>query len=267
MNRVELSPGIEIADLALHLTEHRTLTIADIHVGHEAELIRSGTLLPRTHFKDISKRLQRIFEKLEITKESPFERLIINGDLSHQFGYLTWQESKDSFELLKFLDGLFKEVILIEGNHDGDLKPLLGFEGQRLFIGNCYQLDSCLFIHGDAEPDEISDDVEAIVIGHEHPAIGLRDPVTSRVEQYKSYLLGSYKGRKLIVQPSFNPLAHGTDLTRENTLSPLLNDAAVLEFEVFAVSDAGECFPFGQLEGLIEVVDEVRGGGLGPYSD
>jgi hypothetical protein len=256
-------PGIEVVDLAINVSARRSLIISDIHVGHEAEMIRGGTLLPKTHFNDISKRLQRIFEELSINKETPYERLIINGDLSHQFGYLTWQESQESFELLKFIYGLFKEVILIEGNHDGNLKPLLGFEGQELLVGSSFELDSILFLHGDTEPEDLSEEISTVVIGHEHPAVGFRDPVTSRVEQYKSYMLGKYEGKTLIVQPSFNPLAQGSDLTRERTLSPLLNDKTVLDFEIFSISDEGDCFAFGLLRSLVAENGKISGGNVG----
>ena len=43
-----------------------------------------------------------------------------------------------------------------------------------------------------------------IVIGHEHPAVSLKEG--PRGEQFKCFLKGKYKGRNLIVQPSFNSI-------------------------------------------------------------
>jgi len=258
MNPIELAHGFEAIDLALHIPEHKTLIVADIHLGMEADLIKSGTMIPRTHFSNLTGRLMRIFETLAITAQKPYERIVVNGDLSHQFGYLSFRELEESSALLKLLREYFNEVILIEGNHDGSLKPL-HHKTDKILIGGSFQLDGALYIHGDAEPNDLPDEIERIVIGHEHPAIGLRDRVTGRVEQYKCFLQGKYHDRQLIVIPSLNPLSAGTDLTQERCLSPLLDEESLQQFRVFIVSDEGNVLDFGKLERLI--ADQQMAGG------
>jgi hypothetical protein len=262
---LKLTDEVEALDLALYLSGERTLVLADVHLGYEAALLREGTLLPKRHLQALSDRLSRILDKLEISAENPLHRVIINGDLSHQFGFLTYQESLDSFHLLNRLDALCNEIILLKGNHDGNLMPLTE-SGKRVLVYDSYQLGSVLFMHGNKELEEIPESIKTIVIGHEHPAIGLRDRVTGRVELYKCFLVGEYRGAKLVVQPSFNPLAQGSDLTRESCLSPLLDERRILNFEVYPVSDEGIAIRFGLLGDLIQSEEEL-GARIGQHSD
>ena len=262
---MELVDDIEAVDLTLHLKSHQTIAIADVHLGYEADLIREGTFVPRRHFKDLTERLKRAFLNLGIDDQNRYKRLIVNGDLSHQFGYMTFRELEESSALLKFLRDYFEEVIVLEGNHDGDLKPLHNHD-EQVFVAGSYLLGETFFLHGDEEPSEISDGIKTLVIGHEHPALGLRDRVTGRVEQYKCFLRGEYRGVTLIVLPSINPLHQGTDLSRERTLSPMLDDETISEFEVFPVSDEGNCYQFGLLGDLIEGED-LSGGTFVPNKD
>ncbi len=263
--RQRLTDGIEAVDLALYLEKFHTLVLADVHVGYEAALVREGTLLPKQHLDRLVTRLTRIFDQLDVNKKSPLERIIINGDLSHQFGFLTYQESLESLKLLNNFDGICKEILLLKGNHDGNLMPLTE-GGQRVRVENSFQLGSMLLLHGDQEPQRIPPEIEIVIIGHEHPAIGLRDRVTGRVELYKCFLVGRYRQLGLIVQPSFNPLAQGSDLTRERTLSPLLSEDGVGGFEVYPVSDDGSCFRFGPLRKLLEQ-EELTGSLSGKITD
>ena len=259
MNRLKLLDEIEAVDLTLHLPSHQTLAIADVHLGYEADLIREGTLVPRRHFDDLTTRLARAFEHLGISGENRYTRIIVNGDLSHQFGYLTFRELEESSALLKFLRDYFIEVIVLEGNHDGDLKPLHNHD-QQVYVAGSYKLGDTFFLHGDEVPDEFDAEIKTLVIGHEHPAIGLRDRVTGRVEQYKCFIKGHFQERDLLVLPSINPLHQGTDLTRERTLSPFLDEKEINQFSVFPVSDEGNCYRFGLLGDLVEGEDLTGGG-------
>jgi metallophosphoesterase superfamily enzyme len=90
-----------------------------------------------------------------------------------------------------------------------------------------------------------------IVIGHEHPAVGLRDPVTQRVEVYKCFLVGRWAAEKnLLVLPSFNQLVKRERSARRSSPSRRwyvqqsdLEDIARLR----RVSDAGSIYEFGPL--------------------
>ena len=105
--------------------------------------------------------------------------------------------------------------------------------------------DKILVVHGDKIPKEALKDVSTIIIGHEHPAVSLKEG--PKVEQFKCFLKGKYKGRNLIVQPSFNTIVEGTDLLRDKILSPFLQQN-LGNFNVYIVED--KVYGFGKLRGL-----------------
>ena len=73
----------------------KTLVIADLHIGVEYELYKSGIRIP----KQTDKLLARIKNLLKTTKAN---RLVLLGDLKHFIPYLSIQEIK---ELPKFIKG------------------------------------------------------------------------------------------------------------------------------------------------------------------
>ena len=116
---MNILPNLEIVDLALFFDS--TLVIADIHIGYEEALNKQGVLVPRLQFGEMVKRMESIFNKL---KNKKIEKIVVNGDLKHEFGTISEQEWRNT---LKFLDLLAKhcdEIILIKGNHDTILGPI-----------------------------------------------------------------------------------------------------------------------------------------------
>src|SRR3989338_503030 len=213
---MEILPNMEIVDLALYFED--TLVITDVHIGYEEALNRQGVMIPRLQFEDIASRMSNMFKLL---KGKRIERVVINGDLKHEFGTISEQEWRNA---LKFLDLLAKhcsEIILIKGNHDTILGPIARKRNVRVlnyFIvepahkgsinGKKSGKNKILVAHGDKVPDkETLKEVSTIIIGHEHPAVSLREG--PRVEQFKCFLKGKYKGRNLVVQPSFNTIVEG----------------------------------------------------------
>jgi hypothetical protein len=258
MKTVDFDADARLLDTALYLPGHRTLAIADVHVGFEDALHRDGTLVPRGHLRALLERLERLLRAIGVSEQAPLERVIVNGDLRHQFGPLTAREWQESQRLLEALRRVSREVILVEGNHDGNL-AMLAEDHESVAVRRSYRLGALLFLHGDHEPEEIPSGMRTLVIGHEHPAVGLRDRVTGRVELYKCFLAGPGPGRRtLLVQPAFNPWTQGSDLLRETPLSPLLYEDALGEFDVYVVSDAGDVYPFGPLGQLHPAGGRVR---------
>jgi metallophosphoesterase superfamily enzyme len=76
--------------------------------------------------------------------------------------------------------------------------------------------------------------IKTIIIGHEHPAVSIHEGV--RTELFKCFLKGKFKGRILIVQPSFNLVTEGTDVLKEELLSPFLQQE-LSDFECFIVAE------------------------------
>jgi putative SbcD/Mre11-related phosphoesterase len=233
---MEILPGVEILDLSLYIKDQDILVISDFHIGFEEALNKQGILIPRFQFDEILDRLKKILKGLKL------EKIIIVGDLKHEFGTISETEWRNTLQLLDFLTGFCKDVILIKGNHDTILGPIAA--KRNIKVKKTLRVGDFFFCHGDVIPKNISDS-KVIIIGHEHPAVGLKKD--SRIEMFKCFLKGSWHGKTLIVMPSFKLLREGNDVLNEDILSPFLQQD-LSNFSVFIVSD--EVYDFGKLKNL-----------------
>ncbi len=106
--------------------------------------------------------------------------------------------------------------------------------------------NNILVLHGDKIPSkELLKDVSTIIIGHEHPAVSIKEG--PRVELVKCFLVGKWKRHNLIVLPSFNLVTEGTDVLKEQILSPFLRNN-LRNLNVYVVAD--KVYGFGKLKDL-----------------
>jgi len=234
---MKLTKNIKIVDLALLIGNN--LVICDVHLGYEEYLNKTGVFVPRFGFEEIIKRLESIFSLRQ------FDKIIINGDIKHEFGVISNQEWRHTLHLIDFLKKYCNEVILIKGNHDKILGPIA--DKRNVKVLDFLKLGDVLIIHGDKIPKgSVFDKINTIIIGHEHPAIGLSE--AKHIETYKCYLQGKFENKTLIVQPSLNLVTQGTNILNETLLSPFLKD--ISNFEVFVVSDNSDILEFGKLKDI-----------------
>lgn len=238
---MKLAEGVEMVDLALYLEEFSALVVGDVHIGFEEALNRQGILVPRFHLRDVLERLGRIFDAV-----GNVETFVINGDLKHEFGTISGQEWRDTLKFLDFAAQRCRRIAIVRGNHDVMLGPVARKRGMgvvhHLLLGTHY------LIHGDAIPEDGEfRNARTVIIGNEHPAVSVR--YGARSELFKCFLRGRWKGRSLLVMPSFNPLTVGSDVTREHMLSPFLQ-RGILDFEAFIVAD--QVYDFGKVRNLKE---------------
>jgi len=234
---MKILSGIEIMDLALYFDS--ALVIADVHIGYEEALNKQGVLVPRLQLGEMVKKMEKIFDML---KGKKIDRIVVNGDLKHEFGTISEQEWRNT---LKFLDLLAKhcgEVVLVKGNHDNIIGPIARKRNVR--VVESLGVGKVLIAHGNKVPGNLKG-YDTIIIGHEHPAVSLKEG--PRVEQFKCFLKGKYKGKNLIVQPSFNSMIEGTDILKDSILSPFLRQN-LDNFDVYIVED--KVYEFGKLKGL-----------------
>ncbi len=153
----------------------KTLVIADLHIGVEYELYKSGIRIP----KQTDKLFAKIKNLIKVTKAN---RLVLLGDLKHFIPYLSVQELK---EVPKFIDDLSKlvKIDIVPGNHDGDLKKFLTNSVE--FHGTAgFRLDNIYFNHGHSWPNKDILEAEYLIIGHIHPCIEFIDKLGFRfIEQ------------------------------------------------------------------------------------
>jgi hypothetical protein len=233
---MEIIKGIEIIDLCLYIKKHKTLVISDLHLGYEEAMNQRGVLVPKTQFKDVYEKLEKILKSIIV------ETVIITGDLKHEFGTIGDAERKNILSLIDMLLKDGKKVVLLKGNHDIML-PFIARK-RNIEIIESLKIEDILICHGDEIlPEAESQETRVIIMGHEHPAIGLREK--AKYESYKCFLKGKFKNKILIVIPSFNPLTVGTDVLRNNLLSPFLKQD-LNKFEAFIV-EKEKIYNFGKL--------------------
>lgn len=234
---MQISKNIEIVGKGLWLPREEALIINDLHLGYEETLHKKGILVPKSQLKEILQELGEI-----IVKVKP-KVIVLNGDIKHSFGGILRQEWKEVLELIDFLRENVGEIVIIAGNHDPILAPIAIQKGVN--IVKEYRVGEIIIVHGDKL---IETDAKIVIIGHEHTAITIREG--SKWERYKCFLKGKWMGKELIVVPSFNPLLEGTDILKEQLLSPYLEE--ISKFEVFVVNK-GEVFNFGKVKDIKEM--------------
>lgn len=240
---MDILPGIKIKDLGLIIVKENILVISDVHMGYEEALNKKGILIPRFQFKEIIQRLEKII------KSKVFSKIIINGDVKHEFGTISEQEWRHTLQLFDFLKKHCGEVVLVKGNHDEVLGPIA--KKRDVKVKDYFIVNDTLIIHGDKDEGILDlikkKNIKKIIIGHEHPAVSLVEGL--RVETYKCFLRGKWKNKTLIVQPSFNLVTEGTDVLKKSLLSPFLKQD-LGKFDVYIVTD--KVYEFGKLKNFTD---------------
>jgi putative SbcD/Mre11-related phosphoesterase len=236
MESYKLIDGIYLVDKALWLEKQKILAIADLHIGYEGYLAEEqGILLPRRLFQMIKKDLSFFINFLQPKK------ILINGDLKHEFGKISEQEWQETLAILDLMLEKAK-VILIKGNHDTILEPIA--RKKDLEIVDYYCCSSICFMHGHKIFDKPLQKAKILVFAHTHPAIILREGI--KAERYKCWLFGRWKGKKVIVMPSLIPYAEGIDVLSHYFDQPFLKN--LNNFEVLAVGD--KIYKMGKVKDL-----------------
>ncbi len=110
------------------LIDKKILVFTDFHIGYEEHIAERGAL-PDLQFKEIIERLNRIFTLLK-RDNVKIKKIVILGDLKHEFGGISDKEWRETIGLLDYLDKKIVgdrnkrgRIILIKGNHDNILGP------------------------------------------------------------------------------------------------------------------------------------------------
>lgn len=232
---------LEVEMLPFGAFVNGALIVADFHLGYEDALRERGVELPYEQYDWVKKEL------LSYVREVSPEVVVLNGDVKHELSGVLSQEWREVLDLISTLKGLGVKVEVVKGNHDNFLIPILRKEGVE--VRDPYlRLGGVLVLHGHVETS-IPEGVELIVMGHEHPAVTLRDEIGAS-HKFKVFLDGEYMGVRLLVMPAISPLAPGTDLLsvrKRDLLSPFLRRADLDSFKVIVTDkEAGleELGPF-----------------------
>jgi len=244
--RLPVDKGVEIVGLGLYVEELGALLVADLHLGYEEALSEQGVFLPPVQLAEIKETLEAM------VREVGAGRLILLGDVKHEFGDVTRLEWRETLELLEFLTrDLGLRVEVVRGNHDNYLIPILKRLGIPLH--DPYLLEAGWLLYHGHKPlpvEAYTEKVSNVALGHEHPALLLRDELGARVK-LKALLAGEHAGKKVYVLPAVSPLMPGTEVNVEREpLTPLLRETGLDSFRVYAVDMEAGIFDFGELRFL-----------------
>ncbi|MCI4371737.1 MAG: metallophosphoesterase [Thermoplasmata archaeon] len=233
MDRVEVAKGVEATrDFALFLRDERTLVISDLHLGFEGALAEQGVSIPRFQRRVILERLGKLLDRVNA------ERVVIAGDFKHEFSKNLVDEWVEVKQVLRFLKERVTPV-LVRGNHDNYLATITG--DLALPLHDRADIGGYTIVHGHEEVTTL----HPIVMGHEHPAVKLKDELGATVS-VPAFLVTE----RLIVLPAFSPLALGVDVSSYPYLSPILNRTPIDDARVIGVDEKEGLLDFGSVSRL-----------------
>ncbi len=252
MFRISKGLFIPCALPALYAKPLNALCIADLHLGYEGIMAEHyGIFLPKVQFKEEMENLKIL---LDAFNRLP-EKIILNGDVKHEFSETSYHEFREVSELLAFLEKNFEEVILVKGNHDNFIARITK-KFEKVKLVEFYEEKDFIFFHGHklVKPTEELREKRA-VIAHEHPSIALFSEIGKK-EKVPCFLYGKISGFELCVMPAFSTLAQGSELNllpKEELLSPLLREIDVESLEVILVSKEIGIKKLGKLERIRKI--------------
>lgn len=224
------------------------LVVSDIHLGLEGTMTADGNYVPKFQLEELLDDLQ---EARKLTEAS---RILVNGDLKNEFSTSRFTERNEIKDLLDFLKQNFDETIIVKGNHDTFVDSTAN--EYDLDLKKYHLEEGVLFTHGHISVDELDlkNNYETIVIGHEHPSLGLEDNIGIK-EKIPCFLYGDLKdGHNIIVLPAFAKVSRGNDINytpQSKLLAPVLRNGVEFgELKALGVSREGGLFEFPEIRKL-----------------
>lgn len=213
-----VAPGLEILPGgAALLTDENVLVVADMHLGVEATLEYQGLSIPRVQMKKIEEYMTRTIRRISPSK------VIVAGDLKHNFSRNLVQEWDDILRFVKVLSGETR-LEVVKGNHDNYLGSILREYG--IPLRNEVTISGTRILHGHSG----TFDDRPTIIGHIHPSLRLRDSIGASLKD-RCFLYD--KVRRVLVLPALSLVAYGTDVVGQpsvDRMSPLLSEGGLSEF-------------------------------------
>ncbi len=229
---LELDSKVSIASPypCLYIKNENILIVADLHLGLEDNRAEHGVHIPRSFFSKINSLI------LEPIKELKCKKIILLGDVKHEFGKIQEDEWWSIKRLFRNIRELNCEPEVIQGNHDNHIIAVL----KELKVKHhkySLEINSILLAHGHRELGEIKKEITHVIIGNEHPAISISDENGIKY-RFKAFITGQLLHFRLTVIPSISPLFLGTEINNsEQTrfLSPILRKANISEFTPYLI--------------------------------
>jgi putative SbcD/Mre11-related phosphoesterase len=197
------------------------ITVSDLHIGLEADLLTKGITVGPSLVSDM------VAELLGLVESEHADGIILLGDIKHTVGAISRQEWDHVPAFLKQLSAK-TEVYLVPGNHDGNIGHLVPVN-VNITTSKGMTLDDTLLVHGHTLPSDVRARINRIVMGHIHPVFLKKGSVINgeRVWLYiqtRKEAIFAEKGMlDIVVVPTFNPYLYATgEKTYHKSLSPII---------------------------------------------
>jgi hypothetical protein len=242
------SKEYEFIGKTLFFPAEEILVVGDLHIGYDHMIEQSGVLIPERQVKDIISELKEIFKRIEESGRK-ISKIIFLGDIKHSFGY-EWKEENYFQEAMEFLRTKFKDenIILLKGNHDTiDYSFEKKMKKYHIHKGTA-------FIHGhEAFKSVFDNSISTLIMGHIHPSVILSDKQNIKREKYKCFLTGEFKGKNLIVLPSFLATVEGATVNEYEhaykDFFSIIPKKDLMKFQVHVVGE-DKVYSFGKISEL-----------------
>lgn len=216
---------------AAFIPEIKTLVIAEMHLGLEYDLYKSGVFIPAQ-----APQFEKTIEKL--TRLTKAKMLVIVGDIKHKVPGSSIREDR---EIPKMLSNISKKIktVLVKGNHDDRIEEIVP-EEVKIYSSRGFRIGKYGFFHGHAWPSKRLFACDYLFMGHVHPAIEFRDSFGFRsIEQVwvrgrlseekvrKKFNLKKTGQLKIVILPVFNKLLSGVainKLAHDELIGPILSN-------------------------------------------
>ena len=194
-----------------------SLIVADIHLGYEEYMASTGVYLPRLQLKHALSTIERALEA------AGARRLVIAGDLKHAYEKLLRQERVETVKLVEGVRaGWNGEIVVVRGNHDTFIAPLLRKLGVELVEDALDLGNGVMVVHGHKQVDG---DADILVMGHEHPTLQV-DVSGARVKLPVLLEMPLDNGITAVILPALGTYQTGNPvgLDRRAYLSPIVRE-------------------------------------------
>ncbi len=168
---VPLRPLLPFPALLIETTK-KVLVLTDLHIGWEwdARFLQAGLYIPSQTPK-LQEKLMKLIE------EHHPDTLLLLGDVKQAITQMSIEDWRVIPEFFENIQSHVSEIIVVLGNHDGELEPLTPptvtiVPSHGLTIGQNPQIG---LLHGHAwpSPEVLSSDI--LIMGHLHPVVWFRD--------------------------------------------------------------------------------------------
>jgi hypothetical protein len=214
----------------------KNLIVTDIHIGFENSMASNEIFIGKN--STITETIQELSEIIDVEKP---DSVILLGDIKSSIKNITrneWDEVPLFFKKIKQKC----DVILIPGNHDGNIQKLVP-EDITMISSTGMVEENVLFTHGHTMPSENFSHVEKIIMGHIHPVFFQEDSIMNgqrvwiSLKTEKKKIFPSTSGElEIIIVPSFNRYFYATHKrTYKKSTSPIIERLEILSAKIVSL--------------------------------